>query len=152
MAAVYVSEDARMKIYVSRIPEEGVRNHATYDPTDMEMDRFDIHLRESFEVDAFIARADRELVVNVDIRAPMHLTCARCLEEFAAAITTDAVFSYSIKPDDVVDITDDLRQEIILAYPMIPMCRPDCKGLCPTCGQNLNAGPCAHYVREGQSR
>ena len=49
------------------------------------------------------------------------------------------------KERDVVDITDDVRQEIMLAYPMIPVCRPDCKGLCSVCGQNLNAGPCQHH-------
>jgi uncharacterized protein len=43
-----------------------------------------------------------------------------------------------VAPTDVVDITDDIRQEIILAYPMIPICQQNCKGLCPVCGQNLN--------------
>jgi uncharacterized protein len=42
----------------------------------------------------------------------------------------------------VVDITNDIRQEIILAYPMIPICRQTCKGLCAVCGYNLNQGVC----------
>ena len=152
MGAANVSEGARMKITVSRIPEEGLREHATYDPTGLDMDRIDIHLSEPFEVDAFIARADRELVVKADIRVPTRLSCARCLEEFTSVITTDAVFTYKVQPTDVVDITDDVRQEIILAYPMIPMCQPTCKGLCSACGQNLNLGSCSHHLGEGQSR
>ncbi len=135
-----------MKIHVNRVPEQGLKEHATYDPSTMEMDRFDLHLRGPFEVDAFITSVDRELVVSVEIRCPLHLTCARCLEEFSSAVKADAVYSYKVQPTDVVDITEDVRQEIILAYPMIPVCRPDCKGLCASCGQNLNAAPCQHQA------
>ena len=60
-------------------------------------------------------------------------------------INTDAVFSYKAQLTDVVDITEDVRQEIILAYPMVPVCQPQCKGLCIECGQNLNLGSCPHH-------
>ncbi len=135
-----------MKIYVNRIPAEGLQEHATYDPTEMDMGREDIHLAEPFEVDAFVTKVDEELVVRADIRCPLHMDCARCLEAFTLTVTADAVFSYTVHPTDVVDITDDVRQEIILAYPMIPLCRPDCKGLCSLCGQNLNVSPCRHHT------
>ena len=135
-----------MKIYVNRVPDEGLLDHATYDPADMDMDRDDIHLRAPFEGEAAICKAESELVVRADIRCPMHLTCARCLEEFTTVLTTDALFSYSVHPVDVVDITDDVRQEILLAYPMVPVCRADCRGLCMTCGHNLNLGTCPHQA------
>jgi len=133
-----------MKIYVSRVPEEGLRCHETYDPTPLDMERLDIHLRRPFDVDAHVALADRELVVNADIRCPLQMMCGRCLEEFTSTVEMGAIFSYQVQPSDVVDITDDVRQEIMLAYPMIPVCRPDCKGLCRECGQNLNTGVCVH--------
>jgi uncharacterized protein len=133
-----------MKIQVSRVPEEGLREHATYDPTTMDMDRDDIHLPEPFEVDAFVAKMDEELMVTVDIRCPLRLSCARCLEEFVSTLHADAMFNYQVRPSDIVDITDDVRQEILLGYPMIPVCRPDCRGLCRVCGQNLNAAVCPH--------
>ena len=141
-----------MKIYVNRVPDEGLKDHASYDPATMDMDRFDIHLKEPFEMDAVITKADRELVVKADISCPLHLTCARCLEEFTSTVRTDAIFSYKVFPTDVVDITDDVRQEIILAYPMIPICRPDCKGLCSRCGQNLNVELCVHQASESDAR
>jgi uncharacterized protein len=135
-----------MKIHVSRVPVEGLKDHASYDPTTMDMDRVDVQLREPLEVDAFIVKAERELVVNAAIRARLHLVCARCLEEFTQTLATDAVFSYNVQPTDIVDITDDVRQEIILAYPMIPVCQRTCKGLCSTCGQNLNLSACTHQA------
>ena len=140
-----------MKIHVNRVPSEGVQDHATYDPTAMEMDRDDIHLREPFEVDAFMTKIDEALVVTAQIRCPTQSTCARCLEEFSSMIRTRAIFTYTVQPTDVVDITDDVRQEIILAYPMVPICSPGCKGLCTVCGHNLNQGACSHEETAGRS-
>ena len=135
-----------MKIQVSRIPEEGLLEHATYDPSMMDMARQDIRLTDPIEVDANVNKMDSELLVRVDIECPMRMECARCLEEFTSVLRTDALFNYEVKPSDIVDITDDVRQEIILGYPMIPVCRPDCRGLCRACGQNLNHGACAHQA------
>ncbi len=136
-----------MKIHVNHIPEEGCKEHAAYDPSKLDMERMDIHLPEPFTVDAFLTMADKELVVNADIRCPLHMTCGRCLEKFVLNLHTDAIFSYKVDPTDVVDITEDVRQEIFLAYPMIPVCRPDCKGLCRYCGQNLNVASCSHQTK-----
>jgi uncharacterized protein len=47
----------------------------------------------------------------------------------------------------VLDLTEVVRQAIFLAIPMSPVCRADCAGLCPQCGQNLNEGQC-HCVSE----
>ncbi len=139
-----------MKIHVNRIPEEGLKEHASYDPTEMDMDRFDIHLDHPFDVDAMIMKTGKELVVRADIHCPLRLTCARCLEEFSSTVEADAIFNYQVQPTEVVDITDDVRQEIILAYPMIPICRPECKGLCSVCGKNLNAETCSHQAAAGR--
>jgi len=149
MSHLAVIEEPVMKIYVNRVPEQGLTEHLRYDPAAMDMERMDVRLPESFEVDAVITKVERELVVSVDIRCPIRLTCARCLKEFPSTVATDAVFSYTVQPSDIVDITDDVRQEIILAYPMIPVCQPDCKGLCASCGQNLNVEPCGHQPVEG---
>jgi len=133
-----------MKIAVNKVPPEGLTQRASYDPAALDMDRQDVQLREPFEAEAHVTKADQELVVEVGIRAPLHLVCARCLVEFTDVVTPSAVFSYKVHPAETVDITDDVRQEIILAYPMIPLCRPGCKGLCSSCGQDLNTAACSH--------
>ncbi len=48
----------------------------------------------------------------------------------------------SLAGRDSVDLTEDIREAIILAFPGYPVCRPDCKGLCSRCGKNLNRGAC----------
>ena len=137
-----------MKIQVSRVPEEGLALHEACDPGLLDMERDDIRLPEPFTIDAHVVLADRELVVTTSIRYPLRMLCGRCLDEFRSLIEVDTVFSYQVQPTDAVDIADDVRQEIILAYPMIPICRPECKGLCRSCGWNLNAGPCEHQQVE----
>ena len=137
-------EESAMKIHVNRVPEEGLSRHENYDPVALDMERDDIRLPKPFTVDAAIALADKELVVNADIRCPLSMTCGRCLDDFESTVHVPAIFSYNVQPTDVVDITEDVRQEIILAFPMIPVCREGCQGLCRTCGQNLNHGTCAH--------
>lgn len=141
-----INEDKAMKIHVNRVPEEGLSRHESYDASTLDMERQDIHLPKPFEVDANIALADKELVVSAGIKAPLSMNCGRCLDDFESTVHLDTVFSYNVHPTDVVDITDDVRQEIILAYPMIPVCKPDCKGLCRECGQNLNLGSCPHQA------
>jgi len=42
----------------------------------------------------------------------------------------------------VLDLREALREELLLAVPQFVECRPDCRGLCLSCGANLNAGPC----------
>ena len=144
------SQEQGMKIHVSRVPAEGLQEHATYEPAELDMAREDVRITAPFEADAAVALADRELVVQAEIRATLQQICARCLEEFTTPLTLRQVFSYAVRPGDVVDITDDVRQEIMLAYPLIPVCAPGCRGLCGACGQNLNRASCAHA--EAQTR
>ena len=41
-----------------------------------------------------------------------------------------------------LDLREDARESLLLEVPMVPKCRPDCAGLCPRCGADLNLGPC----------
>ncbi len=139
-----------MKIQVNRVPSEGLREDTTYDPKLLDMERFDVQFQEPIALSSFITVAEHDLIVKADISCVLQLQCARCLTTFDWPLRTDTLLSYEVAPTDVIDITEDIRQEIILAYPMIPMCREDCKGLCAVCGQNLNLGSCAHHQEQEQ--
>lgn len=83
-------------------------------------------------------------------------TCRRCLKELTVPIAApvDALFSadpeladdpsvYPLtEPVAHVDVTDAIREELVLALSQYPLCREDCAGLCPKCGADLNQGPC----------
>jgi len=82
--------------------------------------------------------------------------CRRCLTPVSAAVRAeaDALFTqdeeaqedpdaYPLAPDATeIDLAPAVRQEVLLAVPRFLQCREDCRGLCPQCGQDLNAGPC----------
>jgi uncharacterized protein len=89
------------------------------------------------------------------IRTRVAGECRRCLEP--AAVTVDQpvrlLFTEDQGIDDPaavvipphaaqLDLTDVVREELILAAPEFPLCREDCRGLCPRCGADLNQGPC----------
>ena len=133
-----------MKIYVNRIPDEGLREDVSYDPGVLDAQRDDVRLVTPIAVSSFVVKTEGELVVQADIRARAQMSCARCLEAFEIPLQAAATLSYAVAPTDVIDITDDIRQEIMLTYPMVPICRPECRGLCTTCGQDLNLGTCEH--------
>ncbi|MEA4944320.1 MAG: YceD family protein [Propionicimonas sp.] len=79
--------------------------------------------------------------------------CARCLEELASELEVDLqeLFVYPGKDDDdpdasrieddLIDLEPLLRDAVVLDLPFTPLCRPDCAGLCPECGANLNHDP-----------
>ena len=136
-----------MKIYVNRIPDEGLREEITYDPAALDVERDDLRMEEPIAVSSFILKTEGEMVVQADIRARAQMSCARCLEPFEVPLQTAATLSYTVAPTDVIDITEDIRQELMLAYPMVPVCRSECRGLCAACGQNLNQGMCEHQTR-----
>ena len=140
--SVLVSESP-MKIHVNRVPFEGLHETARYEPQALDVDRPDIHTSQPFTVSAFISKAGDELVVEADILGQVDVACGRCLSAFVMPLQTTATLTYHVGPTDVVDMTEDVRQEILLAYPMILLCTPDCKGLCRRCGKNLNEQRCA---------
>ncbi|MDE3088053.1 MAG: DUF177 domain-containing protein [Chloroflexota bacterium] len=112
----------------------------------------------------FIRTADGVLVTG-SLRSSIELVCSRCAEMFSMPLkfnleeefrpTIDIVTGASLPlpvDDDaatridehhILDLTEVVRQDLLLAIPPHPLCRSRCAGLCPTCGKNWNDGPCA---------
>lgn len=131
-----------MRITVSRVPEEGTTMEATYDPAALDMERDDTHLASPIHVNSFVWKQQDELFVRAVIDCELKMLCARCLMEFTTNVNKEALLTYHVAKLNWVDITDNVRQEVMLDYPMIPVCSAACKGLCPQCGQDLNQGAC----------
>jgi uncharacterized protein len=94
--------------------------------------------------DLLIQALGTELLVRGTLSLPLNCICVRCGGEFTS-VARDAGFVTSIEISDAtdfLDLTDEVREAIILALPGYPVCRDTCKGLCMTCGKNLNKGKC----------
>jgi uncharacterized protein len=94
------------------------------------------------------------LLVDVEGTAPVLAACSRCLNAFPLTLHFHETEEYRRVPPGAADnwahyagdeiVLDALVTDaILLAAPMAPVCRPDCRGLCPRCGANLNDGACA---------
>ena len=101
--------------------------------------------------------------VKAKIAMGIRLECDRCLGEFSYSLEREFHLDYyrgrpkvcggelELRCGDFekvyyrggeIDLRDEIRNEIILGVPMRPLCRSDCLGLCPACGQNLNERKC----------
>ena len=88
--------------------------------------------------------ATDQLVVKGDLSIDMSCRCIKCLDFFSLKVREQSFKCVRKLTDELefVDLTDDIRQAILLAFPSYPICSPDCKGLCPYCGINLNKEHC----------
>mgnify|MGYP001566220766 FL=1 len=84
-----------------------------------------------------------ELLLQGSATGKFQDQCARCLipvsPGFEAAL--EQVYGEEITE---IDVSGELREALLLAIPGRALCRPDCKGLCSQCGQNLNERDCGH--------
>ena len=117
-------------------------------------------------------RAGTEIFIAGTISATANTQCARCAEEFTAS--RERAFRYVLAPKsmvdddgsdprvedlefslyegDHVDLSPLVREQVLLALAERPLCREDCKGLCPSCGANLNEAPCGCRQEQRGSR
>jgi uncharacterized protein len=83
------------------------------------------------------------VLVLGQVATVMNAVCGRCLEKFAVEIKNDEICHfYEDVQGQELDITNDIREDILIVIPANPLCDENCKGLCHTCGANLNNETC----------
>ncbi|MFN8378327.1 MAG: DUF177 domain-containing protein [Anaerolineae bacterium] len=105
-----------------------------------------------------LSRAKEGVLVQGELTLGVEDECYRCLEPVQREIVIDleelfayppsAISEFSVGEDAQLDLAPLLRDEVLIADTQGVLCRPDCKGLCPACGANLNEGPhqCAEAI------
>jgi uncharacterized protein len=113
-----------------------------------------------------------DILVRGRLQGHLELTCSRCLEVFVAPVAVDFDLLLAPAPDalaadseelssadldldfyhgETVDLEEILREQIILAVPLKPLCLENCRGLCPRCGADLNRETCSCQPEESDS-
>ena len=92
----------------------------------------------------------RDLLVRGSLSLQVEAVCDRCEGAFPLALSTEEV-CHEVKNafGTTVDLSDELREDILMSLPHRFLCREDCAGLCPRCGANLNKGACGCPEEEG---
>ena len=144
-----------------RQPEEHFSR--TFPPAEVEQEGDAYRIAAPVVLDFDIHKDKEKFRLVGTAKTELELTCSRCLEPFRMPV--DAQFDLRFLPaselagdderevqdedldtsyyrDDTIDLNELLREQFYLALPMKPLCRDDCKGLCPQCGTNWNIGTC----------
>jgi uncharacterized protein len=138
-----------MKIDINRIPVEGLTLEEKVNPWTLDLDTEIVKFSEPIKIKADISKITNAVTVQMRLSGSMCLNCSRCLSEFKIDLKKNLKLNYQAnKLEPIIDLDQDIKEEIILDYPLKPLCKPDCKGLCPKCGKNLNEGGCSCAITE----
>jgi uncharacterized protein len=118
-------------------------------------------------IDLRIRRIGQLFEADGRFETRVRLSCSRCLADYDAPLAADFNLSFSREQPETaessrhaeielsaeeiglilfhgeeIDLGAPVQEEVLMSLPMRPLCRPDCKGLCPKCGTDLNRGDC----------
>ena len=120
-----------MKIIINQVPAEGLYLEEEIESAQLDLQRDLIKFRAPLKLTARIIRITNALTVDLNINAVIFTDCSRCLSEFEWVFDKDVRLNYLLDSCDVfIDLKPSIREEIILDYPIKPLCSLNCKGLC----------------------
>lgn len=155
-----------MKIQVQDIPPEGLHLSYAVEPTEWDLAEKGHTLLESAHIvlDA-LKHGEGEVYLAGELSAQIQGECSRCVKPITLPIQSSFHLEYLPAPrfstnemalssdaldlnfyqGDEIDIDDEMMGQCLLAVPMHPLCQPNCQGLCPQCGEDLNQVNCQCY-------
>lgn len=123
-------------------------------PAELEITPEELVIDGTVNLEGTMSNAGDVLLLQAVMTAKVQRTCGRCLKDFTGVARAEVVEKFYpasaehiendafVYDSDVIDITEPLREGLLLAEPMQALCKPDCRGLCPVCGADLNDGDC----------
>lgn len=126
---------------------------ATLELPPMEVLSDPVHFQDIRVTGEFFCTGEDRVSLRAEADATARSRCSRCLEPVAVAVkaSIDALYAKQPDPEDpdlygfeghTLELEDSVRDALLLELPMQFFCKPDCKGLCPVCGVNLNRQTC----------
>lgn len=132
----------------------------------------ELHLRGPVTGSVKLTRTSHGILAETHYTVDVEQECGRCLEPAVTTIESSVEQEFlpstniltglpetidadpdepRVSPNHELDLTDTIRQDIVVQQPLQPLCRPDCPGLCPSCGRELQQGGCSCPPAEGGS-
>jgi uncharacterized protein len=143
-----------MIINAAKIPESGLKIHAEEPGEILQLNTEDEFRPEGPVVyDLYVQVVDGLLIVRGCVSATVKSACSRCMQICSTTVRNSGFLRDFPAPQgtEEVDITDDLREAILLELPRAPLCSETCRGLCARCGKNLNDGDCGCMPPEDEN-
>lgn len=157
------------KLSIEDIPEEGIQIQLVEEEPRLKelllhLPHIEFSLDKAARASLMINKSDKTVLIRGRIEAELILQCSRCLKDFRFPLDSYCevtLFSFEgetlpqeaeLARDDLrssyyyggeIDLSGIIREQILLDIPYKPLCHTSCKGLCPTCGKDLNRGSCS---------
>lgn len=135
-----------------------------------ELGEHSFELPSGIDYDLALTNAGEGILATGMVRCHVKGTCDRCLEdaEFDIAGEVDEYYLFEepeelgddddevdfalVGEDETIDLAEAIVSTLIMETPFIVLCKEDCRGLCPMCGENLNEHDCGHAAQIEESR
>ena len=132
-----------IKLNIHQITKEGLDFEDSFPAAVLEIQ----DLERADKVSAVICElnatmTEKDLLVTGAATLVINCKCDRCLEPAEVIVDTEDICIVVKDSPDIVDLTNDIREDILLAFPQLYLCKADCLGLCFECGGNLNENQC----------
>ena len=151
--------------------KEGInRLRRTVSPESLDLEGSELRCTSVIQVDLTLTKNEPIYSIKGSLSGSVRLLCARCLTEFeielnaplerivhrknklALAEGTSDEITFIAPEAITVDLSAEVREALLLALPIKPLCSEGCLGLCPSCGKNLNEGKCTCLQKHTDAR
>jgi len=153
-----------LKILTKDVPPQGLTFHWKRNASEFGFSP-ELVLLDQLEIEASLSPCENIFLFEGRVKTVVEEQCSRCLKKFPLSLEADFKIDYepaSAQPDvsgheielrpeefdisyytnDLLELDVDLRDVVLLALPMTPVCSADCPGICVMCGQLKAAGDC----------
>lgn len=171
-----------MYIYIEQIVPEGLTLRFEERPPNFPVlaemiDRGECEFFAPIKTSLRVLRIADRVEVEGDIRTVVGLSCGRCLKVFEKDLSSHFALTFTPRRDEVemvaeqeevelrpeeinriyfqgdqINLQDAIQEQVIMAFPIRALCSKACRGLCPQCGADLNAGDCSCSRQLSDSR
>ena len=150
-------------VSLESVPAQPLRVEAELPVPAAKIDREPLLALSPLKLEGEVSRIEGGYALAARLSYDGQLECSRCLAPYA--FREDDEFTLVLYPrvgsleadvelakgdldtqyydEPVIALSPIVEERVQMALPMKPLCRPDCRSLCPTCGNDLNLGPCA---------
>lgn len=148
---------------IGDLPQSGRKLQYVFDFKGLNKELRSVQLAAPLDFHGEAYKFNEEVILKGEISSVLRLSCSRCLEYFSYPFHSEFVMEYFAKGQETleeereleeadlitsyytnnrIDLLATVREQIFLSIPIKPLCLPQCKGLCPECGCNLNVSQC----------
>lgn len=139
-----MNNETKLIIDTRRVTESGVTFTGQLSPLVFDISEDNrLQCRSPLIYDLQVAIVNQALLIQGIVKTILRCRCDRCLVDYEQPVSYDRILHYlDITKDKFVDLTLEIREDILIGFPQKCLCSQKCLGLCRTCGRNLNNQMC----------